>query len=310
MTVSHGPAVCAALLLVLGLAACATAPAQQQTQLPAPLPPALTEIETALASEIAPVKAVVPPPSRPAVQPAWVKRIETKGGTNPEGKTDLSLASVQPLYQGARKADTVFTQVRVDGSPQTADPAGTSNIGLGYRRLVDKDLLVGVNGFYDRDWAQTLERAGADAEIKWKAFDMAVNYYGGLSGGGETQKRALDGYNLELGSQIPYLPWAQAKFANTDFFTENRTVTHSYSAGMKFDLMKYVQLDMGLRGNADAAEAGIVKLNFNLLPSQWGPQRRYAFGSTPIADTPFESRDMRPHTLDKVRRIDTIQSDG
>jgi hypothetical protein len=75
---------------------------------------------------------------------------------------------------------------------------------------------------------------------------------------------------------------------------------------MKFDLMKYVQLHMAAYDDGSGAEAGVVKLNFNLVPSQWGPQRRTAFGSQPISDRPLEARDLRNTTLEKVRRVNYI----
>jgi hypothetical protein len=240
------------------------------------------------------------------MKPAWVKRVETQGVTERDGKINMSAASVQPLYQDAKKKDTIFTQVNVQSSTQTDEPTGTSNVGVGYRRLIQRDLLVGVNGFYDRDWAETLDRTGADAELRWRAFNMAVNYY---AGGGEDGRRALDGYDIQLGSQVPYLPWAQTSFTRSDFFGVENNAAETYTAGMKFDLIKYVQLDMAARGDGTGAEAGMVKLNFNLMPSQWGPQRRTAFGSQPISNTPLEARDLRGTTLEKVRRVNYIPNE-
>jgi hypothetical protein len=246
-----------------------------------------------------------PPVPLPVVKPAWIKRIQTQGATARDGEINMNARSIQPLYQDAKKTDTVFTQINVASSAQTESPTGTSNVGLGYRKLIERDLMVGVHGFYDRDWTQTVDRASADAELRWRAFNMAINYYAAQNDDGATQP--LDGYDIAIGTQVPYLPWAQTTFARSDLFTDDETMSETYSAGMKLDLIKYLQLEAAVRGDGRDTEAGMVKLNFNLLPGQWGPQRRTAFGHAPISDTILEARDLRMATLDRVKRDNTIQ---
>lgn len=291
----------AAILLSSTLAACVTTQAPTALQAPAaPKPAAPDEVAFALA----PMPPA--PAARPVAQPDWIKRVETRGATAPDGKINMTAASVQPLYQDAKKTDTVFTQINVASSAQTDAPTGTSNVGLGYRKLIERDLMVGVNGFYDRDWGQTLDRTGADAELRWRAFNMAVNYYAAQND--SEAKRALNGYDIAVGTPVPYLPWAQTTFARSDLYTDEKTVSETYSAAMKLDLVKYLQLEAGVRGDGTNPEAGVVKLNFNLLPSQWGPQRQTAFGRAPISNTPIEERDLTRATLDKVKRNNAIQT--
>jgi hypothetical protein len=287
----------AVLLLTPVLAACVTA----QDAAPQPV----TQAPTSSAPDEAAfaVSAMPPGPAAPpVVKPAWLKRTDARGVTGRDGKIDMNATSIQPLYQDAEKADTIFTQINVASSAQTEAPTGTSNIGLGYRKLIESDLMVGVNGFYDRDWAQTVDRTGADAELRWRAFNMAVNYYAAQNDG---ETKALDGYNIAVGTQLPYLPWAQTTF-RTDLFTGDETVSESYTAAMKLDLIRYLQLEAAVRGDGTNPEAGMVKLSFNLLPSQWGPQRRTAF-NTPVSDTILEARDLRAATLDRVKRDHTIR---
>lgn len=293
----------AALLLSSALTACVTT--QESSRLEAAVqegpdtPSAPDEIAFALAP-------MTPAPAAPSVvKPGWIKRVATQGDTDRDGMINMSATSVQPLYQDARKADTVFTQINVVSSAQTEAPTGSSNVGLGYRKLIERDLMVGVNGFFDRDWAQAVDRTGADAELRWRVFNMAFNYCAAQSD--DEARRALDGYDITIGTQVPYLPWAQTTIARSDLFTPDETVSETYTAAIKLDLVKYLQLEAGVRGDGTNPEAGMVKLNFNLLPSQWGPQRRTAFGRAPVSDTILEARDLRTATLDKVRRNNTIQ---
>jgi hypothetical protein len=277
----------------------------QETQEPV-AQAAASETHPAAADEIALAVSSMPPaPSVPPVaKPSWIKRTETQGVTDKDGKIVMNAGTIQPLYQDAQKTDTVFTQVNVASSAQTETPSGTSNVGLGYRRLIERDLMVGVNGFYDRDWARTADRTGADAELRWRSFNLSTNYYAGQSA--PDGRKALDGYDIQLGCQVPYLPGAQATLTRADFFTEGLSVSETYTAGMKLDLVKYIQIEAGVRSDGTNPEAGVVKLNFNLLPSQWGPQRKTAFGRDTVSSTPLEQRDLSGSALDKVKRNNAI----
>lgn len=245
-----------------------------------------------------------PPAAPPVAKPAWIKRTEARGITDKDGTIRMNVASVQPLYQDGAKTDTVFTQVNVASSAQTETPSGASSVGLGYRRLIERDLMVGVNGFYDRDWARGLDRTGADAELRWRAFNLSTNYYAGQ--GNADGEGAFDGYDIRIASQVPYLPWAQTTLTRSDFFTDDGTVSENYSVGMKMDLVKYVQLEAGMRGDGTSPDAGLVKLSVNLVPTQWEPRRRTAFGTQPFSQTAWERRDLRAATLDRVRRDNAI----
>lgn len=110
----------------------------------------------------------------------------------------------------------IFSQLRFDFHRQFGQDRYTSNPGFGYRRLYfDNTLLGGVNVFYDREWRQAHNRLGVGAEVKWNTADLAANYYYDLSGkrtvaNGVTEQ-PLNGNNIELTNQLPYLPWARAR---------------------------------------------------------------------------------------------------
>src|SRR5258708_12565832 len=149
-----------ALASVLALATCiASAHAQDPATAPAagvPLP-----------------KPVQMPPS---ARPDWVTRVDVNSQTDAEGASNLSVSSVQPLYE-TDKSDAVFTELHVDHNDQGADRSRVSNLGLGYRKLLRDDLMVGVGGFHDRDWTADNQRTGAGAEVKWRAPELSTNYY-------------------------------------------------------------------------------------------------------------------------------------
>lgn len=82
--------------------------------------------------------------------PDWAKRIEFQWEVNEDDKPEFSILTVQPLFQSEGLRDTVFTQMRLDFNHQFGQSRYTSNIGVGYRRLLlNNTVLAGVNVFHD-----------------------------------------------------------------------------------------------------------------------------------------------------------------
>ena len=90
---------------------------------------------------------------------------------------------MQPLYQDKDKQNTIFiqaSQLRYDQIDKYRD---TTNIGLGYRRLLfDNQVLVGINSFFDYEWTYGHERGSVGGELKWAMLDLNANVYRRLSG--------------------------------------------------------------------------------------------------------------------------------
>ena len=67
--------------------------------------------------------------------------------------------------------------------------------------------MTGYNIFFDADEDGNV-RSSLGGEIKNAVLGFSANYYAGLQDAhGEF---VLDGYDLELNSQVPYLYWAKA----------------------------------------------------------------------------------------------------
>lgn len=189
----------------------------------------------------------------------------------------------------------------------------TSNVGLGYRRLfMDDTVLGGVNFFHDFEWRNDQSRVGIGGEMKWQAFDLAANYYFGLSGkqtiATNVLERPLDGYNVELTSQIPYLPWARARVSKFNFKAEDAVDDlDGYVASLELDLLPNLQVEMGYTDDDVGHNLGFVRMNFRLGDNlSTGPKGAYLISAKPIDSKPFRARDMKAHTLDKVRRVNDI----
>ena len=106
-----------------------------------------------------------------------------------------------------------FTQFSLFNSEVLNDERYTGNLGFGTRRLSDdKTILGGLNFFLDYDDEENA-RASVGAEIKNAVLQLTSNYYKKIDNGNEFEK-VLDGYDVQLTSQVPYLHWANV-FAST-----------------------------------------------------------------------------------------------
>jgi hypothetical protein len=105
------------------------------------------------------------------------------------------------------------------------------NLGLGYRFLNDdKSLMFGGNVFYDRDLRNHHERGSLGVEARGGNLEINLNFYEEISSQhvvddrkefGSQQivtgrkEQVLGGYDLNLSSQAPYMPWV--RFNYTDY---------------------------------------------------------------------------------------------
>jgi len=144
-----------------------------------------------------------------------------------DGKTlvDFSILTVVPIMQSADLKHTFFTQLNAMSVEQFQDRRIGTNFGLGYRNYnSEHNLVLGVNSFYDHEFSSNHYRVGIGGEIKKGLLDLNINYYEALSGTKDVKvknidgtEKALDGFDLELGHPLPYLPWTRVFIAYSKF---------------------------------------------------------------------------------------------
>ena len=239
--------------------------------------------------------------------PEWAKRFEFEWDIQEDSKPDFSLLTVQPLFQSEDARDTVFTQLRGALNHQFGDRRITGNAGLGYRRLLfGNRVLVGVNTFLDYEFDFNHSRASVGGEVRWAGLDFYANNYWSLSRLHSADSAAfeepLDGHDLELTAQLPYLPWARVRGRKFWWDTVNASEDiKGWSASVEMDLHANLQVEAGVKDTNFIENEAFVMLRFRLASAN----RPTAF-SNPVAGRAWEMRDMRAHTLDKVRRENKI----
>ena len=141
--------------------------------------------------------------------PDWLKRVELSIQYETDQTPVFYFQTVQPLRSGID--DVWFYQPRVSLSGGNF----TYNLGIGYRRLVNDDLLLGANLFGDYEDYHEHGRIGLGFEALTQVLEARLNTYFRLT---DTRKvsetdsttvyeRVANGADFELGSPVPYLPW-------------------------------------------------------------------------------------------------------
>ena len=118
---------------------------------------------------------------------------------------DFSILGVREIKKNSK--DNTFVQFSLSNTEKLEEERYVGNLGMGKRFLSeDNHTLTGFNVFLDYDhYGNT--RGSIGAEVKNAVMGLTSNYYKKIDNGSVDEK-VLDGYDIELSSQIPYLHWA------------------------------------------------------------------------------------------------------
>ena len=235
-----------------------------------------------------------------------------------DGKTlvDFSILTVIPIKQSADLKHTYFTQLNAMSVEQFQDRRIGTNIGVGYRNYnEEQNLVLGINSFYDYEFSSDHYRIGFGGELKKGLLDLNLNYYEGLSGSKEIKinningnEKALDGFDLEIGHPLPYLPWTKLYIAYSKFDGHLGEDPTSMRYSSEIYLNKNIVAEAGY--NDDRQSDGVdqnywfVKVSVTSTdknrPTLFGPEGQL------YSSQAFGQRDVKNTLLDKVRRQNKI----
>jgi len=233
-------------------------------------------------------------------------------------KTDISITGIKSKktryavtnVKGFEPDENGHAQTFMQSSLTNANSRAVLNLGLGRRYLSDDEsVITGFNTFLDYDPKYGHQRVSIGAEVKASAFEFTANSYKALTkwkkGKNSNQERALDGHDIELGAQIPYMPAAKLYVKNWKWKGEDGagdTKGNTYSLAFS-QLINGVQVELGRRDYD-----GLTKdENFGQLTYTIPMGGQPAQSSKPLFSSEmFESASMRDKMLDKVRRNNAI----
>ena len=173
-------------------------------------------------------------------------------------------------------------------------------------------MITGMNAFIDYD-TEGHARTSLGVEAKAPILELTGNYYLGLSGVEKidgTNEKVLDGYELNLSSQLPYMPWTRINIQNYDFEKDKASEnTGGNLVSLELNLSPSIQIEasrnfIDTTGVEDEENFKIVYYN--------PPRNKSSLQDGFLSSTAFEKGDVEAKMKDKVRRRNamTIEVQG
>jgi hypothetical protein len=243
--------------------------------------------------------------------PEWMKRFEVNWNFFDTNKSEQSILTVQPLYQSYDKQDTIFIQASAFHYALYGDYRWTGNLGLGYRRLLaDNTIMLGANAFFDNEFTNDHRRVSAGLEAKWGPLDFHANNYTGItedkSVSGYSEK-ALDGRDLTLKTQVPYMPWAKLG-ASYFWWDAEHASSDMKGASLAAEFALHPNLSLDYKWSSyNVADNNSENTNAIYLRFHLARLDEPTLTTGPVISTQaFQARDLSDETLKKVVRENRI----
>ena len=215
-------------------------------------------------------------------------------------KPDFSILGVRELKKNDN--GNYFTQFSLSKSEQNNDERYTGNLGFGKRMLSDdKTLMTGINAFIDYD-DEGNGRSSIGFEAKNAVLQLTSNYYKGIEDGSADEK-VLDGYDLQLTSQVPHLHWAKTFVNLYKWDGVERADIKGRKIGSELSLTSTINLEVAYddKDKKGLEDEYYVNLSF-VYPPREGPTAIDGVSNVMWAD----KKDMSGELLSKVKRQNKI----
>tara|TARA_Y100001936_G_scaffold215522_1_gene226027 strand:- start:296 stop:1144 length:849 start_codon:yes stop_codon:yes gene_type:complete len=221
---------------------------------------------------------------------------KSKEGNKPE----IGIKTFKPLND--TESEITFFQ----GSFFTHDERETLNLGIGKRILSnDENFMYGLNAFYDHELDFDHQRGSIGAEIKSSILELNTNHYFAISdertGKNSVKEEVADGYDLEIGAHIPYMPTAKFYTKLFDYEIPGGSDFEGLEYSSKIDIPNSgLSVEVGYKdfGNTSYDDQWFINLTFNL--NKINPDTSF------VSDEAFEKISMKNKKYEKVRRENLI----
>ena len=230
-----------------------------------------------------------------------------------EGTTEVSVdlrENHKPDYSilGVREIDktdngNLFTQFSLFNTEKNNSERTVGNIGFGQRMLSDDNtMMTGYNVFWDYD-SYGNSRTSFGLEARNAVLDFAGNYYLNL-GDGIDEEKPLEGYDLNLASQVPYMHWADVFVNAYEWFGRDRDDIKGTKLGSELLLSPNLNLELAYddKDKKGLEDEWYARVMF-VYPPRPGPSLQDGFLSESLWK---EEKDMSGELLSKVKRNNKI----
>ena len=225
---------------------------------------------------------------------------------NEDDNPDLEILAVRDI--SSEEFSNLFSQISLHTQEINTSDRLITNLGIGYRQLSDdKSSMIGVNSFIDYD-LEGHTRGSIGLELKGATLDLSANSYHKLTNMevvDGTEEQVLSGYEINLSSQIPYMPWVTLNWQNYGWEKEKASVD---SEGTKLSFEALLSPTIQFDATADYSDNSGVddeytyKLSFIYPPREHKKTLQDGF----IASAAFEKGNVEKKLKGKVRRSNNL----
>ena len=226
---------------------------------------------------------------------------------------DVELELLKFKELDSSETQNSFSQLSIHTQEVNDDTRYILNLGYGQRYISsDKSMITGINGFIDYD-TEGHARSSLGFEAKAPILEFTGNYYLGLSGTekiGGVNEKVLDGYELNLSSQLPYMPWTRINIQNYDFEKEKASEnTGGNLVSLEMNLSPSIQFEVS-KNFIDTTGVDDEE-NYKLMYYN-PPRNKSSLQDGFISANAFEKGNVEAKMKDKVRRRNamTIEVQG
>ena len=233
--------------------------------------------------------------------------VELRDDNNGGGNYEFSILGVRDVL--SKENSNLFTQFSLHTQEVNSDQRFIGNLGLGYRVLSeDKLMMYGGNIFWDQDISEGHQRLGFGLEGKALMLDFSYNKYVKatnqkvISG---TKEQALSGDEYNIGSQVPYMPWATFNYQSYKWDNEKAVSDQKgkiYSLETILTPFLHFNIEKDNSGNNGVKDQHNYKLVYVYPPNNNKP----SLMDGALASVAFEKRNMKASLKDKVRRNNNL----
>ena len=227
------------------------------------------------------------------------------------GEVELELLRFKELDSSENQNS--FSQFSLHTQEVNDDTRFILNLGYGQRYISsDKSMITGMNAFIDYD-TEGHARTSLGVEAKAPILELTGNYYLGLTGAETidgTKEKVLDGYELNLSSQLPYMPWTRINIQNYDFEKDKASEnTGGNLVSLEMNLSPSIQFEAS-RNFIDTS--GVEDENSFKIMYYNPPRNKTSLQDGFLSASAFEKGDVEAKMKDKVRRRNamTIEVQG
>ena len=227
------------------------------------------------------------------------------------GEVNLELLKFKELDSSENQNS--FSQFSLHTQEVNDDTRFILNLGYGQRYISsDKSMITGINGFVDYD-TEGNARTSLGVEAKAPILEFTGNYYLGLSGVEKINginEKVLDGHEVNLSSQLPYMPWTRINIQNYDFKRDKASEsTNGNLVSLEMNLSPSIQFEAS-RNFIDTT--GVEDENSFKIMYYNPPRNKTSLQDGFISANAFEKGDIETKMKDKVKRRNamTIEVQG